>query len=548
MIFFFLELRVTMDPLFAFDVEFFRTQFVSLQNCSDDAQHDITRTRWMVYRHYKRNPFLFNFAYLMPLYANVVLSNQHQYKACMSSKAIYENEFTPNFLYMLVYKNEEYQHLLSDTKLHNGLSVRLSSTLVFADVTFGETTVCEMTNKQVEKTLPGRRFVQYRDLSGIKHKIYLPLLITRVQYFARRHFSAYCDKLVTGAKLNFNPTEIASCLQLTHKQIALTATSYLDHQIINNLLITAEALEAVLLYCNCGGKIEYNGTLTAYIAACVYLQSDFALQYLMLSCQLTIDTWLDTVQSFANNIGVTHPVFEFLILFGSSNLFSISFHHLLRIIVSPINCCHYLCVHNRPQMYSFVKKDRCVFAMICNEGKNYVEAVKDRKQGLIWLKEMDNECKPRTQSFCLLNSERYYNSSLAFIMDAFKKQMTVFYEVFVSQSICELCGNGEFQTRFPKESMWITLRCCRKKMHRLCYHKLFDNMTEWYCTGTYCKMIHIGGKYIVKNMGYLLNGSGSYGRELITPYYIGYGHPMQNNVHIKEIIYKKPRISLHKMI
>ena len=73
-------------------------------------------------------------------------------------------------------------------------------------------------------------------------------------------------------------------------------------------------------------------------------------------------------------------------------------------------------------------------------------------------------------------------------------------------------------------------------------------MTEWYCTGTYCKMIHIGGKYIVKNMGYLLNGSGSYGRELITPYYIGYGHPMQNNVHIKEIIYKKPRISLHKMI
>ena len=508
------------------DNQQYGSQMVYSYNANSDYIYDkymsCKRLQHLIYKCFDENPFAFNFPQLMPFVAKQVHETNHDSKQCLNHAKSINTKFKPNRLYDTVYNDSEYRkNLLPLVTRSNSQTISPGSKLKFTDE-IESRQLYNYTNKLLEQEqLKSNRFASYEDLRGQKHKIYLPFLLSRCQYFCQLHLSCFTsDGIKAKSRLNFNPTRIA---ELFVRSKVLTETnnwSYADREQYIDHFITAEALESVMLFCNCAQGICFSGELREYVAACIYLQTDYGLLYLMQCGRLSYSNWLETTISIANNFGIEHPVFEFLIFYGSCNLYPISPYHLFSIITSPINSCHYLCKYfwHRPNGY---EQTNCCFVFRCKD--NTVDSAQTL-EGFVWLQKLDNQCCRRTCSSANQVQGLYYNSGLQAVLQNFVNLARLF-AVRYEHKKCIICKSKKHhRTKVESELTWANLRCCRRFVHRLCFHEMFQKLDEWYCK---CGCIHIGGSYFAyEPQGYINNKCYT---TLRPSYVCSFSHGLQTN-------------------
>lgn len=503
----------------------------------EDQNYNNMRVQYLVAYKDKNNEFAFNFTPLMPLYripAKSTVPSSAYHLNCLS-RFSHKLTFKLNSLYQLIVYNLDFEQHLSISTLAHDVDIFLSSTLKFCDIDVQGKAVCAMSNKECEKTIKTKIFATYTDMQGQNHNIYLPFLLSRCQYFATLYYVHKTNLIINRKNLNFDPKHIA--LETSCKSVP---QNFKDKQQLKDYRFSAKALEAAMLFCNCtNNNSAYDGCPREYIGACIFLQSDYALLNL-LHYHFNFKQWTRCTISIANNFGVEHPLFEYLVLYGSTNFLGLSFVHLLRIVTSSSDSCHYLC-----KQYN----DRETAATCENEFKTCTLLFKcygsqsDGNGGMIWQKPLDNYCRARS-SKKVQKHDHYYNKSTLFILQTFRTQIQVCQELF--GSICIICESWvSHNAQHGGDVSWATLRCCQVRVHRICYHALFQQNNVWLCPSCeYC--YHYEGKFISEFKARHFQGN-SYKRQR-SSYYIGFDHTLQVNLVREKLVCDQPKVDVSHMI
>ena len=419
------------------------------------------------------NPYVYGFPMNMPLFCDKqVKSDVTCLKTLRKQPNVLRQTLTSQF----------YTSRLRETILHHGISLTTGSQLMFASSTFKTRHVSELSISELAKILDFNCLTSYNDQNGEHHTIFLPSLLCNCQYFWSIF---YWDKDLTKAGvLNFDPAKIVKDCHCHKWPIPSKPAdwSYNEYESFCDLYITVDALEAVLLYINYG-NINYNGSLRAYIAACIYLQTDSALLYLFECQEIVYENYLVITKAVLNNFGPAHPVFEFLVLYGSSNIFNISFYDLLNILAVPNDVCHFLCVNKSNRRYDY---RNCKFVLKSNTKLHVKSEI---------LISLGNKCNSAVEPNRFLEStDRFYCEGLAMFFEEHCRSIINFTNCYEQK--CVICKKEHFH--WPKisydagnswqnrpgyipEILFAQLTCCLKVVHRTCFHALFCETNDWFC-------------------------------------------------------------------
>lgn len=382
-------------------------------------------------------------------------------------------------------QSQSYVKLLRNTALPHGICLRTGSKMTFARQKYIDRYVVDLTLSEMEGILKFDCLASYTDLAGHIHKIYLPSLLLNSQYF---WLLFYTDtQLSLNGVLNFNPREIVTKSHCHRCSIPRKpeSWSYVEYEQFCDLYLLPDALDAVLLYINYG-QINYTGSLRAYVAACYYLQSDAALVYLFECGQIVFENFLSLATSVLNLFGPAHPVFEFLVLYGSSNIFGISYFGLLNILAMPNDVCNFLCVN---QTIRRIKIKNCKFSL---ETMDSTDSWYTPSMVLISL---GNMCKRnRFSNRYLSSSDQFYCDGLNIFLENHVRYNIIYknlreYQCIICRSILFHCSKvshdgGKSWSDKPgyiPEILSAELLCCFATVHRTCFHEVFCSTNDWFC-------------------------------------------------------------------
>ena len=506
-----------------------------------DQNYNNMRVQYLIACNNKDIKFAFNFTPLMPLYRiptkNSVLMPSYHLN-CLS-KFSPKRTYKLNSLYELIFNNSDFKRQQSISTLAHDVEIILSSNLKFNDIHVEGKALCAMTNKECETTIKSSLFATYTDMQGQNHNIYLPFLLSRCQYFATLYY-VHKNQLINKKKLNFDPKRIA--LETCCKSIS---QNFKDKQQLKDYRFSAKALEAAMLFCNCASNNNaYDGCPREYIGACIFLQSDYGLLNLI-NHHFNFKQWVRCTISIASNFGVEHPLFEYLVLYGSTNLVGVSFVHLLRILTSSTDSCHYMCEQYKyRETPATCECERCECApkTCILLFKCYGSQFNDNG-GMVWLKPLENHCRLRSTKR-IQQYDSYYNKSTLFILQTYHTQIQICQERFGSK--CIICKSLASQNaQHGGDVSWATLRCCQVRVHRLCYHAVFQQTIKWLCPSCeYC--YHYQGKYFSEFKARHFKGD-IYKRQR-SSYYIGFDHALQVNLVQEKLLCERPQVDVSHML
>ena len=459
------------------------------------------------------NPYLYGSPMDMPLFCDKQICSD----SCVNSKPQQQQNDLRTIMC-----SKSYISLLNDVKLHHGILLKTGSQLMFATSKYTNKFVVDISISELIEILDFKCLASYIDLNGKHHDIFLPRLLSNSQYFWKLFD---CDKSLTKLDiLQFNPSKICQASHCYRWPMPSKPKEWssIDYELFCDLYVTPEALEAVLLYINYS-KINYHGSLRAYVAACCFLQTDSALLFLFECQTIVYDNFLEITKSVLINFGPEHPVFEFLVLYGASNIFSISFLDLLNILALPQDVCHFLCVNRFAKCFEYTN---CKFV---------IDAISDDNMypNSSVLFTLGNECNSIVQlNRRLKATDKFSCEGLSVFFENHLRNNIVYrnslrYACIICNSAAFHCpkvsydGGKSWKNRpgYIPEILTAELTCCKSFVHRTCFHALFCNTSNWFCP--YCQARYLGhlrvSRYAFRKKHTFLILKQPY---IISPYYI----------------------------
>ena len=345
-----------------------------------------------------------------------------------------------------------------------GESFEFGSKLKFSSYQHEGKLLSDLTLQELE-TYVKASHVRYIDRENTEHQIHIPKLVSRCDYFAMIFFRS---NLIKDGLLNFNPKEIASSFGEPNR------ADYKDdyrYKCSFMLTLTANALEDVMLYCNCS-KYLPRVNAVEFIVACNFLQTDYALSSLYVFPHLQYEELVPALDVFANLFGIEHPMFEFLLAYLTSNFVPLDFEEMLNIFSSPLNYCHYLCTNSK----SIKKHDECLFMLDHN-----FDYAQFNEGAVVNLHSNCNVKCPKSSNVSGFEFDYY---PVYYLLNLMRKSMFAGRTVrhYFEQSNCYICDTDNTHVSTYEDDMfWVCLSCCGANVHRLCIHQQLLMEDVWYC-------------------------------------------------------------------
>ena len=419
------------------------------------------------------NPYLYGFSMMMPLFFDRNIVNLDSWV----SDKIMPRAACKNLL-RDVMQSLEYRLTLRPARINHGMILTPGSRLMFVGARYGIKRVVDMDNQDIEHLFE-ESTAQYLDKFGKFHNISLIRLVVNSMYFWS--IFRYDQALSKGKTLCFDPKSIVKKTKCNDWFIPAKPSdwSYEHYEQFCDLYLTSDALEAVLLYINYG-QVNYGGSLRAYVAACYYLQSDSALLYLMECKRINHENYVAITKSVLNNFGPEHPVLDFLLIYGTSNLYWMVYSDIINMFVSPNSVCHMMCESKNRAKYRETNS-KCQHELPYNSTCSLCY-------------NLSSTCAVPPKNRKITEFDTFYCEGLQAILNHHVQQLKI--STHYNLTNCVICNSLSMhcpKTSNDKGATWkncdgfcpevfsANLLCCDSMVHRTCFHERFNHSTIYFC-------------------------------------------------------------------